>query len=515
MLLLADECEAENAEADGEAEALSTGCSSVRKSGMTVVLIEDAGGQNRIATAEPTRPRFAGQEYDAGHLQARGVTMLSQLLISSLLLATLATAGGHVAGSSRPGAILRIGAGQPFPTIGAAVTAAGDGDVLLVDPGVYPAFVVVDRSLTIASSAGAGSPFVVQQAVGMPAIAITGLSTGRTVTILHAATAFTDGRAPAVRISGCSGSVRMHDLSVDLPTNLPNATARAAMEIVNSPNVWFEDLSVIGTTPPVGNTVTLQGAPIANQGGLSAILLDNSTATFDHVMAQGFDNTTPVAGETWGGDGLRMLGSSHAWLVRELTATPNVLAGGFGSTFGGSAVHRVAIVQPAGVIACGPAVFLLGSAGNANSRGGEHAIDGDRGIVQAGGTSFHRTVPACLGESQGSLRFVNPTLQPGTTAQLELSTMQNRAWFVALSDTTTTSTGPAGSRQLIDPTAGVTIVLALGFYGGAPQTIALAIPNLPALSGLPLTAQGVLAPPAGGLLNTLALTMPAMGVVLP
>ncbi len=441
--------------------------------------------------------------------------MISNLMISILLLATLATAGSHAADSSQPGAILRIGTGQPFATIGAAVTAASDGDVLLVDPGVYPAFVVVDRSLTIASSSGAGSPFVVQQAVGLPAIAITGLSAGRTVTILHAATAFTDGRAPAVRISGCSGSVRLHDLSVDLPTNLLNATARAALEIVNSHNVWCEDLSVFGTAPPVGNTVTLHGPPIANQGGLSAILLDNSTATFDHVRAQGFNNTMPVAGEAWGGDGLRMLGSSHAWLVRELTATPNVLAGGFGSTFGGSAVHRVAIAQPAGVIACGPAVFVLGSGGNANSRGGEHAIDGDRGIVQAGDTSFYRTVAACLGESQGSVRFVNPTLQPGTTAQLELTTMQNRAWFVALSDTTTTTAGPAGSRQLIDPTTGVTIVLALGFYSGTTQTVTLSIPNLPALAGLPLTAQGVLGPPAGGLLNTLALTMPAMAVVLP
>lgn len=413
------------------------------------------------------------------------------------------------------GNVLRVGPSQAYATIDAALAAAVDGDVILVDPGTYPPFTVDDLSVTIMSSGGQGSPFAVQQTPARPAIEIRNLAAARIATILHVAAPFTDGGNPAIVVDQCAGAVRLHDVRVDLPNDLPDAVARAAVEITACDRVWCEDVVVRGVMPRTGNSTTLFGAPIADNGGLCAVLLEDSVATFDLLVAEAFDNSTAVNGEAWGGDALRLVGGSYAWLVRELGLTGNSLIAGDGATFGGSAVHQVAPVGPAGVTACGPTGLARGSGSSYQNRGGLLAVDGDRGIVQSGPFTIERTVPACIQQTYGSASLQTPSLRLGTSTLLSVWSLFPRPYFVALSDTTASLPGPSGSLQMFDLSYGTTVLLGFGVLGAGPGIHSVTVPNAQGLVGLPLTLQGVLGIPGGGLINTLSLTLPAMGVVVP
>ncbi len=68
------------------------------------------------------------------------------------LAGAIAFAGA--AGDSASAAVLRVGNGHPYSQISTAVTAAQDGDTVLVDGGWYGAFVVSGKSLTIVAEQG-------------------------------------------------------------------------------------------------------------------------------------------------------------------------------------------------------------------------------------------------------------------------------------------------------------------------------------------------------------------------
>ncbi|HLQ37481.1 MAG TPA: hypothetical protein VK348_06755, partial [Planctomycetota bacterium] len=133
-----------------------------------------------------------------------------------------------LAASATAGNVLRVGPTQTYVTIQAAINAAVNGDVIIVDSGVYPAFVLAGKRVSILPS---GTDFEVQTATGTPAIDVNGIPAGMTVSILGAVVRYTEPSAPAVRISNNPGAVRLSRLFVSMDANLPNAAARAAVEV--------------------------------------------------------------------------------------------------------------------------------------------------------------------------------------------------------------------------------------------------------------------------------------------
>ncbi len=75
----------------------------------------------------------------------------------ALLLAALVAAGALVTADAgrAAAATLQVGAGGPYASIGAAVTAARPGDTVRVAPGLYRERVVVDRPLALSGEPGA------------------------------------------------------------------------------------------------------------------------------------------------------------------------------------------------------------------------------------------------------------------------------------------------------------------------------------------------------------------------
>src|SRR5690606_4889708 len=108
----------------------------------------------------------------------------------------------------RAGRVLRVGPTQAHATIQLAVDAALDGDLILVDPGSYPPFVVDGKALAILG-ATAGLPFVVQPDPRGPAVQVRNLPVGRSVTIEGLTTSVVTGADSALRVDACLGPVRI------------------------------------------------------------------------------------------------------------------------------------------------------------------------------------------------------------------------------------------------------------------------------------------------------------------
>lgn len=414
----------------------------------------------------------------------------------------------------RPGNVLRIGAGQPFATVNAALAVARDGDLLLVDPGTYPGFLLDGRSVVIASSGGAAAPFRLVQPAGQPAVAIRNLPAGREASLLHCVVEFRDGGAPAIRVAACGGGVRLVGVTVEPVGDLPDAAARAAVEVVDCAALWTVGLRIWPSVPRVGNTTALQGAPIDGNAGLCGVLLQDSAAVLDHPVVGGFDNGASRNGVSWGGDGLRLLGRSTAWVLREPGLPSAVLRGGAGLTHGGSAIHFVRAGGTPVVETCGPVDVVPGAGATAALRGGYLAIDNDRGLVAWSGGTAERYPPACLLESVGMVTVPAPVVAPGGVALIRVASLLPR-WGWVLGGVTSVHASIAGiqGRALLDPQSPGTVLLATGPVGPAPTVLAVPVPPDPGLVGLQLTLQGALGPPAGMTQPVLSLTMPAVLVV--
>ena len=80
--------------------------------------------------------------------------------------------------------LLRVGPGEIFTTIQAAVDAASDGDLILVEPGSYPEFRVDGKDLSIVGDAGTFT--VLESASPDPAILVQNVAQGQEVLIVGA-----------------------------------------------------------------------------------------------------------------------------------------------------------------------------------------------------------------------------------------------------------------------------------------------------------------------------------------
>lgn len=362
-------------------------------------------------------------------------------------------------------AVLRVGPARPFATIQAAVGAAVDGDVIAVDTGTYPAFAIVGKRLAVVADQGAGGPFTV---LGAPAIAVSGLGPGQTVTIAHAvANATVTGPAIAIANAG-SGDVRLQHVTV-LGGHFGTVPYRGLVEVVTTGSLWCEGLRA--------GDYRFRADGASGSHGLAALFVDATPTCLDGCVLQGMRADLPT---TAGGDAVRCMGPTTLWAIdchlvggmAPLNALPGVL--------GGHAVHDAG-GQARGIRLCGCTLLTTDPAAAA--------------FAVAGVPSYTH---ACLPESLGrtDLPVGVTAVAPGTTAVFTVTAeVGNRVFATLLAAGFGSSSLPILEGALLVDSSFA--VLTAGVLQG-PVTVPLALPPWPGLTGLQATVQSVLveAPPA-------------------
>lgn len=217
---------------------------------------------------------------------------LSKLDVSKGALGALLFALGTQALHAAPGEVWVVApSGGDFAQIQPAVSAAAEGDVILVKPGTYNGFTFLDRSLTVVAE----TPGTVQILGTVNAFA---LAETRRLSLIDLSVQATSGAA--LRLSDLQGSVRIR-----------GGTWRAqdAVSIFAARFQHCDDVAIHGATFVGGNTPYNGSVPLRGGDGLSAW---DSNVACHHSTFQGGDG----AGDTqdlgqpggWGGDGVNAFG---------------------------------------------------------------------------------------------------------------------------------------------------------------------------------------------------------------
>jgi hypothetical protein len=379
--------------------------------------------------------------------------------------------------SAAPPAILRVGQAQPFATIGQALAAAVAGDLILVDPGTYPAF-QVSLPVTIAASAGG---FAVVPAAPAPAIAIVGASA--TVAIDGAQISLNALGAAAITVHACSGDVRLQNITVDAAADLIGTSARAAIEVANCAHVVFENVDVIGAVPRRGSSSN----PDGSNNGLSAVRFADTQFVLNGCRLRGYD---APAGGAFGGDAVRVITTGafqphSCWLLG--TISSQTLIGGSAAGNGGNCFHQIGSAG----IAVELCMFhaLAPGAGGALA-GGVYAINNDGGVVGGAG----RMIPACL-DVLAAFTAAPPVVLLGGSFTIDVSDFYGGGACIAA-----LSFGGAFLHSVPGINGRVLLDLATATAIGAaalPAALPITIPSVPALAGVQLTAQSLVLSPSG------------------
>jgi len=389
-------------------------------------------------------------------------------LLPTLLIAFL--------GAWLPAAVLRVGAGQPFATIGQALLAAAPGDLILVDPGTYPAFTVT-LPVTIAASSVS---FAVMQGSGIAAIAIVG--TAGTVVIDGARISLAQPNSPAVSITGCPGDVRLQNVFVDASANLNATSARAAIEVANCAVVVLERVTVNGTALRSGRSTNPDGA----NDGLCAVRFADTQFVLRSCLLRGYD---APSGGAFGGDAVRVVATgAHSppscWLLADAGQT---LIGGSASGSGGNCLHLIG----AGLLAelCNLHILAPGSGGTRN--GGFFAINNDGGAIAPG---VGRMIPACVLEMI-AVTAAPAVVAPGAPFQIDVADFAGGALcmlFVSLGTEYRHALPGVVGRILLDLSTSMTLGI-----GITPAVFPVTVPGNAGLAGLQLVAQSAVFSPNG------------------
>ncbi len=106
--------------------------------------------------------------------------------------------------------VLEVGTpNAPYPTIAAAITAAQEGDLILVSPGVYSGFAIQGKSLAIAST----DSTVPIQVTGT--VNISGLQAQQSVSLRGLAIDVSGFQQAAMRLSQCFGRLVLEDCRME------------------------------------------------------------------------------------------------------------------------------------------------------------------------------------------------------------------------------------------------------------------------------------------------------------
>ncbi|MCC6673037.1 MAG: hypothetical protein IT458_18375 [Planctomycetes bacterium] len=404
-----------------------------------------------------------------------------------------------------PGAVLRVGPGRAFATIQPAIDAAAHGDLILVDAGTYPAFAVDGKSVAILADQP-GTPFEVLLQQGAPAIRVRNLAAGQPVTVQGCFVRVGTGAAPALALEQCAGAVRLRAIRLEPVADLPAAALRAVVEIRACAAAALSDVSVAPAAPRQGQTYP--GVPVGSgvDHGIAALLVEASAVRLTRCTLVGYDNSLAPATGRYGGDGVRILGSGTV----RVDGAPTRIAGGAGGESGGNALHHLGAGGP-DVLSCGvnPGAFV---AGGGPFPGGILAVRHDRGRIAPG---IERFVPACLFEAAGTVEAAD-RCAIGTSCALDLASFFARPFWLFL--------GPTGHGRVpgienplyLDDGSPLLLGVAAGNLASPPVArVVLAVPALPSLVGLQLSAQAVLGAPAGAGGPAFAFTTAAPFTIVP
>ncbi len=419
------------------------------------------------------------------------------------------------------GNVHRVGPGQPFADVQAAVNAAGNGDLVLVEPGTYPAFEVGSPGLgpkSLAIVARDGS-FTLAPLAGGPEIRIENVPFGRTVTVIGAHIDFADPAAPAVLVRNNRGAVRLSELDVVQTGFLHGASLSAVVEVENTRTFWLSDSSVWGAIQ-VGDTTDLLCVGGLCNDGISGVQLTDSSGVIQSSRVSGYENSAVAAVTRYGGDGLRLIGESSVWLLE------NEVGGKYGARFrggaglyGGHAIHQVRTpIFPGLNRSCGglqspawqPGARLLVGMG---SGGGFYGFNNDNGIFGGGIGPPVIQFPEICGPKEANECSIQGSLVPlGGDLVVRLWTRLARGYLLLIDDSTRHAIHPSlagrtllGYRRPLLASSGLT-------QAQTTRVLRFPVPTDPALIGMQLTAQmanGL----AGGALE--ALSLPSFAVIGP
>lgn len=386
-----------------------------------------------------------------------------------------------------PAATLLVGPGLPFPTIAAAVAAAAPGDLILVSPGIYGEF-AVSKPLTIL---GNGGTFTVTQ-TGAAAIKVTGI-TG-TFVLQDAVFTMNTLAGPSILISGCSGDVRLRNVTVNTPISLGGTLARAAIEAENCADVILEDVVVGGGPARQARTTR----PDGSNDAVSALRMEDTQFLVQGGDLRGYD---APSGGPFAGDAVRVVHSgvltpASCWLLRGPT-TLALRGGNAANGNGGNCLHLLGANLAAE--RCGT-MFLQPGTGSTLA-GGEFAINNDGGQVAPG---LGRSIAACVGPASG-FTTAPAVAAAGTNFNVAITTFAvptTCALLMSFASRFQHTVFGVSGRFLLDPATLATI----GF-GTTTANFTITLPASPSLAGLPLAFQGTLFQPSG--LNVNAMTAPA------
>jgi len=275
-------------------------------------------------------------------------------LFAPFALACLAPLTAH-AGTFTVGP--QAGPGIDFTSIQAAINAAAEGDLILVNAGAYTESLVVDgKSLTLL---GNGTPtlFVNSQTPGhAPLLAVRNLSASQSFDMLgFGFSSFSGVQKDAIELDSNTGRIWLEELFID-SFDGHGLRAIASSEVVLSDvflqvNAAFTDAQ--GFAQPAHGMLVENGSSVRAYG---------LTATGSHIAPILTTPTTPVVG----GDAVRVIDSTV------LMIDPDLIGGSGGSVFsggcssaaaGGSALAVFAQGGPAPSVQFRGGTLLAGAAG--------------------------------------------------------------------------------------------------------------------------------------------------------
>jgi len=414
-------------------------------------------------------------------------------------------------GIANAGAILRVGPTRPFLNIQAAINAAVNGDLILVDAGTYPGFVIPNKGVSVLSDTA--TPFTVLPSGTVPVVIVVGLQAGQSVTVMGFNTTVPFGGASPVLVLGCQGSVRIKDAVITPTANLPNVNMRSVIEIGASASVWLSDVQVTSPTPFSGTTINSLSAPAGPDQGISAVVADNSNVQLQRTVLRGYDNLGSPSTGRYAGDALRLIGAS----VARIDDAPTLLTGGTGGQFGGSAIHSIGTPASTDVLANGvqPNAYVKGGG---PSPGGYFAVNWDRGIVQQTPFLIERYVAVGLYSAFGTVITTN-RMKLNTVHNFTVASFFGRSYYFYLGPTLFRSVVIPGAQNTayLDYTSPLTVLASSGTLPGGTPVVNLPfpVPNVPSAVGLQLGAQAVLGPPTGQTVPQLSFTLGEILVVVP
>lgn len=359
------------------------------------------------------------------------------------------------------------GAGTDFTTLGAAVTAAADGDQIQVRRGTYFA-VSTSKALTILGATGAS--------FANSAFDISGLPAGRDFVLKGF---FSDSIVkPQIRVRNCAGRVLLD--RIRLSPFPGQATFGAAIAIENCALVTLADVTATAHPAVLATNSAVQVTDCDLVGGDGSVMFP-TTPAFAGIDCSGtrleLTNSRLTGGAGARGSGIQFVLPSPA-----LTANNSVL--------------RISSAANQGVLRAGAGTAFVMSA--LRGDGGSLRLDPNVVLTPTGGaTPYTGTI------SVQTLRL--PAIQalgapPGGVLQVDLSSAPDDLAAMLMSPPANLTPLPMFGGDLgLDPVSMVPVLTTtLGPTGRV--TLAVSVPNAPSLRGSSWVSQGLAGTPARGFL---------------